>query len=109
VSDEKKEQKKADHSKRLQARKEQTAIENAEEDDEDDQTAALLAGFESDNDDDDPAEDVELDTEITADIDPKTRDALEKAEKASKNTNEPGVIYVGYVSLLSYTSPQSKC
>lgn len=67
---------------------------------EDDQTAALLAGFESDGDSEDPDEDLhfEEDVDVPA-LTKKQRKDLEKAEKLSKS-NEPGVIYVGYVQCL---------
>jgi nucleolar protein 15 len=65
---------------------------------EDDQTAALLAGFESDDEDEDPEHDVDFEDDVTVpNISKKARKELENAAKGS-NANQPGVIYVGYVS-----------
>lgn len=66
-------------------------------DEVDDQTAALLAGFGSDDDSDDPSEDLDFDEDIAVPkLNAKQRKAVAKAEQAAKS-NEPGVIYVGYV------------
>jgi len=66
---------------------------------EDDQTAALLAGFESD-DDEDPEDDNDFEEGALAPkVSKKDKTALEKALKSSK-TNEPGVVYIGYVYAL---------
>jgi len=63
---------------------------------EDDQTAALLAGFESD-DDEDPEDDNDFEEGAVAPkVSKKDKTALEKALKSSKS-NEPGVVYIGYV------------
>lgn len=75
------------------------ADEEDEEAEVDDQTAALLAGFESDGDSDDPSEDLNFDDDVAVPaLTKKQRQAVEKAEKAAKS-NEPGVVYVGYVHL----------
>ena len=77
-----------------------TEINVVEEGEEDDQTAALLAGFESDGDQEDPEEDVDWgeDAGIHSFTTSQRKElaTAEKAAKASKS-NEPGVIYVGYV------------
>jgi nucleolar protein 15 len=65
---------------------------------EDDQTAALLAGFESDDDsENDPEEDEDFNEDaLVPTLSKKQRTALEKAAKGPKS-NEPGVVFVGYV------------
>lgn len=64
---------------------------------EDDQTAALLAGFESEGDSEDPEDDLEFDEDLQVPtLNKKQKKALEKAAQSIK-TDEPGVIYIGYV------------
>jgi nucleolar protein 15 len=69
-------------------------VENAEEDD---QTAALLAGFESEGDESDIAKEDEAfdienpEVEIPGHL-------TKSLTKASKNTNHPGVVFVGYAN-----------
>jgi nucleolar protein 15 len=65
---------------------------------EDDQTAALLAGFESDDEDEkDPENDIDFDEDATVPaLTKKQRTALEKATNGPRS-NEPGVVYIGYV------------
>ena len=74
-----------------------TAVEDdADDAAEDDQTAALLAGF-SDSDSDDADEDENFDEAAKVPkLSAKQRKAIKQAEAAPKS-NEPGVLYVGYV------------
>jgi nucleolar protein 15 len=69
-----------------------------EEVEEDDQTAALLAGF-SDDDESDSDNDIAFDEDVQAPVLTLTksqRKALKKA-KDTPRSDEPGVVYVGYV------------
>ena len=70
---------------------------DGDEAEEDDQTAALLAGFS--DDENDPEDDVNFDEGATIPAVSKSdRTALERALKGVKS-NEPGVVYIGYVNL----------
>ena len=73
------------------------AVAEPEEVEEDDQTAALLAGFSDDDDESDSDNDIAFDEDAPVPALTKSqRKAIAKAA-ATPKSNEPGVIYVGYV------------
>ena len=91
--------KKAKGGKKVEEEPIEEVVEEVVEGDipEDDQTAALLAGFESSDDSDDPENDLNFDDDAPVPkLNKKQRTALEKATQGARS-NEPGVVYVGYV------------
>ncbi|PSN63967.1 RNA-binding domain-containing protein [Corynespora cassiicola Philippines] len=101
--------KKAKASKKQQPKEDTPEVDEAFDEEgeaeEDDQTVALLAGFESDRDESDLEKDgADFDESAEPHITKEKRLAL---EKAAKNTEEPGVVFLGRIPHGFY-EPQMK-